>query len=150
FEPTSFVGAPAGSRWFRKRLSDPRRKPSRSRLLTKRRRPLNLPRNFPISQSLKLKFRISWPARWRLFFRRSRLVQRNWLLKPRPRQTPRPKNPRRSPPWKKSRHPFKRRPAARGSLAESIFGEQRESNRLRHPSPGVRYPAPRLYLRLQA
>src|SRR4029453_5827352 len=82
FEPTSFVAVPAGSKSFRKRVRNPTRKSSRPARkkppprLSKKRRRLHPPRNSQRDLGRKLKFRISWPVRWRRFFRKNALGQR--------------------------------------------------------------------------
>src|SRR5215475_5558221 len=82
FEPTSFVAVPAGSKSFRKRVSDLRWKSRPAsenpppRLSKKRRRRLHLPRNCQRDLERKSKFRKSWPVRWRRFFKKSRPAQR--------------------------------------------------------------------------
>src|SRR5262245_23720197 len=82
FEPTSFVAVPAGSKSLRKRVRDPRLKSKlasespTTRLTKKRRRRLHPPRNCQRDLERKLKFRKSWPVRWRRFFKKSRPAQR--------------------------------------------------------------------------
>src|SRR5262249_46963945 len=104
FEPTSFVAAPAGSKSFRRQARKPRRKsrlaPEKQppRLSKKPRRRLRPPRNRRRDLGRKLKFRKSWPARWRRLFKKSLPAQRRRYRRPPLRPTPSPHHPPPTPP----------------------------------------------------